>query len=387
MVNLLKKLADIQYKYKLYLLIFYLVITLILGVGILNLQVEPDINKGMPQQLEVYQLKNQVSDEFGGEDIVIVMLKIDEATDKDSIYDIRDPQIINFLIEFQNELEKNPKVVGVTSAASIFSQLPHETYQETIYAQELVPDLVNFYDDEYKVTLAYIYVDIGVEYSSVKSFENMIYETIDSIGPPGNVEISISGTPSIFKSIYEFLISDAINTLIIASILIFLMLIIIQRDLIKSILIFLPIIFAIIWMMGTMGYIGLRLSIATAGLGAILLGLGIEYGVFMTSRFYEEYEKSNTEKEALENTVSSVGGSIFGSGLTTIVGFVSLGISIIPMMADLGYSLALGIGYSILAVIFVTPVFILIIEEIRHNLIEKKVSTLNKKISTRRRKK
>ena len=51
-----------------------------------------------------------------------------------------------------------------------------------------------------------------------------------------------------------------------------------------------PLLLGLIWTLGTMGWLGIQISIPTAGIGAMILGLGVEYGVFMLTRYEEEKE-------------------------------------------------------------------------------------------------
>jgi len=112
-----------------------------------------------------------------------------------------------------------------------------------------------------------------------------------------------------------------------------------------------------------MGWLSIKLSVATVGIGAMILGLGVEYGVFMTSRYREERNKGKTQEESLKVTVPSIGSSILGSGLTTIVGFLALTFSIMPVLKDLGNSLAIGIGFSLFIAIFISPSLIILFED------------------------
>ena len=113
-----------------------------------------------------------------------------------------------------------------------------------------------------------------------------------------------------------------------------------------------------------MGWLNLKLSVATVGIGAMILGLGVEYGVFLNTRYKEERDKGKTQLEALKIAVPAIGSAILGSGLTTIVGFLALTLSVMPMLQDLGKSLAIGIGFSLFISIFIAPAIIIIFEDL-----------------------
>jgi predicted RND superfamily exporter protein len=95
----------------------------------------------------------------------------------------------------------------------------------------------------------------------------------------------------------------------------------------------------------------------------MLLGLGVEYGVFVVSRYKEERDKNFSQLDSLKTTVHGIGTAVIGSGLTTIVGFGVLSFATMPMIQHLGQTLALGIAYCLLAALFVNPVLILLVED------------------------
>ena len=60
----------------------------------------------------------------------------------------------------------------------------------------------------------------------------------------------------------------------------------------------------------------------------------------------------------------SVGSAILGSAITTIAGFLALLLAAMPMMQNLGLTLAMGIFFCLMAVLFVSPVLILLEEKL-----------------------
>jgi hypothetical protein len=144
-------------------------------------------------------------------------------------------------------------------------------------------------------------------------------------------------------------------------------------------LVFVPLMLGLIWTIGTMGWVGLKLSIITVGLGAMILGLGVEYGIFMLTRYYEERETGKNQEEALKASVPGVGFAIFGSGVTTIIGFLALTLSVMPMLKHLGLSLAIGITYSLMAALVVAPLIILYEEDYEYWKAERAHQKLSEK--------
>jgi predicted exporter len=81
--------------------------------------------------------------------------------------------------------------------------------------------------------------------------------------------------------------------------------------------------------------------VASAGI-TLVMGLGIDYGIFMQSK----------RSDALSNTASAV----FASALTTVAGFGVLALSRVQAMADLGLIILVGVLGALVAALFLVPV-------------------------------
>jgi len=177
------------------------------------------------------------------------------------------------------------------------------------------------------------------------------------------VKFTVTGAPVLRVAIFDLLKRDAVVTLAVAAIIILILLFVMQRSYTQGLLIFVPLSLGLIWTMGTLGWLKIPLAVSTVGLSSMILGLGVEYGVFVVSRYKEERGKKFSQLDSLKTTVHGIGTAIIGSGLTTIVGFGVLSFATVPMIQHLGQTLALGIAFCLLAALFVNPVFILLEEE------------------------
>lgn len=359
----LEGIARFQKKFALPIIIFVIVITVFLGIGIKDISLQTDLSKEMPQDLPIFKLNDKISDTFGGQDTVILLFQIEDSLDKRSITDIRHPYVIQSLIVLEDLLNKESSIDSVTSAASSFRGKYFITTDHVRSILESKPAAQAFFSKDYKATLMYIRADVGSSEAKIKSLAKLVKDNLNTVpGIPG-VKITITGNPPMRAVIGTLLSHDAFYTLSLAALIILLLLFVMEKSITKGFLVFAPLLIGLIWTLGTMGWIGIPLSIATAGLGAMVLGLGVEYGVFMLARYKEERDKGNNQEQSLLVAVPSVGGAIFGSGTTTIVGFLALTLSTLPMMQKLGLSLALGITFTLISAIFFAPAIILLEED------------------------
>ena len=114
-----------------------------------------------------------------------------------------------------------------------------------------------------------------------------------------------------------------------------------------------------------------EISFVTNAAGNILqLAVSLDYSVFLIHSFEEYRRQDGNLQEAMVNALCSSTGSIFSSGLTTVIGFLALCLMRFRIGPDLGLALAKGIAISLIVVFVFMPVFILatypLIDKTRH---------------------
>jgi RND superfamily putative drug exporter len=97
------------------------------------------------------------------------------------------------------------------------------------------------------------------------------------------------------------------------------------------------------------------LSIFVLNMATMLaLGLGIDYSLFMTSRFREELA-TRTVADSVAITVATAGRAVVFSGLTVLVGLLGLITFDFMMLRSLGIGGALVVGISVVAAVTLLP--------------------------------
>lgn len=365
--TMLESIARFQKKFALPIFIGVILITIILGVGIKDISLQTDLTKEMPQDLPVFQLNDKISDTFGGQDTVIILFQLDDQLDKKTgIDDIRHPYVMQSLLVLEDMLGEESSVESIVSPARYFRGKQFFTLDHTINILDSQPGSEMFFSKDYKSTIMYIRADVGSSEEKINDLAKLINENLDAAPNIPGVKVSLTGNPPMRATISQLLAHDASFTLMLAALIILLLLFVMERSVTKGLLVFSPLIIGLVWTIGTMGWLNIPLSVATVGLGAMILGLGVEYGVFMLTRYKEERDIGKDQSESLRVAVPSVGVAIFGSGITTIIGFLALTLSTLPMMQKLGITLALGIGFTLISAIFVAPVIIILEENFEY---------------------
>ena len=99
----------------------------------------------------------------------------------------------------------------------------------------------------------------------------------------------------------------------------------------------------------------INMSIFVLNLTTMLgLGLAIDYSLFMTSRFREEFSRRPIE-EAVAVTVGTAGRAVFFSGLTVLIGLAGLSLFEFMFLRSVGVAGALVVGVAVLGALTLLP--------------------------------
>jgi len=112
-----------------------------------------------------------------------------------------------------------------------------------------------------------------------------------------------------------------------------------------------PTIFAMICTLGTLRLIGEPLGIPTLMVSVVVIGMGTDYALYLVRSYQRYLDDSNPGVELIFL-------SVFLSFATTFLGFGILATSDNTMLKSAGLGLALGIGYSFLGAVTITPPFL-----------------------------
>lgn len=86
-----------------------------------------------------------------------------------------------------------------------------------------------------------------------------------------------------------------------------------------------------------------------------MLGAGVDYSVFIVTRYREERINGKEKDDALKTAIMWAGESVFTSGLSVIIGFGALTICSFSMVQTMGMVLAAGIVMALLAALTLIP--------------------------------
>ena len=134
-----------------------------------------------------------------------------------------------------------------------------------------------------------------------------------------------------------------------------------QKDLAKGaargFVTWIPLMVVVVWVYGIMGLTGYQLNSQTVTIGALTLGLGVDYAVHLTTRLEEEVEHAPNADPAEWSTksVATTGRAMFGAAITTAGGFSVLNFSSLVPLQLFGQVFVVAIILALISSLFVLP--------------------------------
>ncbi|MFB6203096.1 MAG: MMPL family transporter [Candidatus Nanohaloarchaea archaeon] len=354
-MNPLEALAEFQLGNTRTVLLASLVLTVVLGSGIPDIQLQTDFQASLPDDLPPIMTKERVEAKFGNTNSIIVLVQTTEDRREESyVTDMRDPRVVEMLNSLERELDREPMVSSVNSMGSLFRENPDSKRE---VKKVLRSSRGSFLNRDYTATTVFVRLKGEMTEENIAQATTMIEENIEQVPKPPGVKLTLTGLPVVRNTISSVLVSDSYTTIAAASALI-LILLIFSRGAVYGPITFVPLFMGLIWTLGFMGHFGIPLSFATISLGSMILGLGVEYGSFITERIIEEMEEKSPEA-ALRTAVPNTGKAIVGSAMTDGVGFLALLLASFTFIRDLGVTLALGEFLTVSSALVVTPSLII----------------------------
>lgn len=362
------KLGKLQGKYPKVFLFAAILITLILlpGIPILLGNVEPSLEKVLPQDIEEVKLMNQMRSEYGADMLYIVLVNENNVNPYS-------PDTIRYIDSISNALRTSENVLEVDSIADIIKQSNNGVIPNTQNEIQSILDknpLTQMYVSQDKsVFMIQIKTDTGSNVPAIKSvigeinFVGLMYETEN----PG-FDFKVTGFNAIDQATFNIIISDFIKITGISFGAMVLFLLVYYRFSFKKTLYTLVImIFSLIWTLGLIGYIGIKLNVVTMVSAAMIIALGSSYGINSVYHFYDDFLLQYKKDEAIAKFQEFLIIGLSGSALAEIAGFMALLFGTLPSMHDLGIILAIGIFFALFVSVVILPVFFFLLENEEHS--------------------
>lgn len=341
----LERLTTIQEEHAVEVVVFFLFLTLAMIPGMGRVDTIVALENMMPSSSEPVDEFNSLRAEGIGKDSIAVQIRAGQTEDGvQSVTSNRSRQYIKYL---EGEMED---IYGVTS---VYSPLDR---------QGLVDE-----DRQTAVLVAYTYVgDSGSEMERI--FEEI--EETSKYNRPEGLETTTSGVPAVQQRLSSMVERDKNVTTAISLLLVFFITFgLFQGSFTSSLMPLIVVGLSVVWLYGTMGYLGIPLSTLAGSVAALVIGIGIDYSVHILNT-YRFHRRDNTIEEALSEAVGETGVAIIATSITTISAFMAFLTGKMPEMHRFGLIMSIGIGYALIFSFFLLPSIFVLEEKVMRKIHE-----------------
>ena len=321
----------------------------------------------LPEDIEVINTYELIADQFAGSfsSATIVVEAAPGYAGSDEIRDMRDPRVLRYVDVLAERAKLVYGVVSAESAADVIKEanggkIPSSlrSVKSLLEHNEMVKQQMSNYicDDN---TMSVVRLKLQEDVDEARVVEGL-NEVIKGNKPPG-VVVELSGDPVAEVTMRELAQETMGKTSFVSFALIIVILIILFVSLKYGLIPLLTIVFGLIWANGTLVLAGFNITPQTSGVMAMIMGIGIDFGIQVTKRFRFELRTQKRE-DAMVDTLKNVFYPMTITTLAAVIGFKCLSLGKLPVMKDMGTMMATGVVFCAIAALTVVPAVLVLLE-------------------------
>lgn len=289
---------------------------------------------------------------------------------------IKDPEVLKRMDALSSFISHQPLPIGkVVSIVDVLKQMSRAIDSEgggklpdTVegVAQYLLlytmggdeEDLSRMVDRDYKnaVIAAYIKTDSARD---MKAMTTATQAEADRLFKGMPVSVRVGGGVTNAIALNETMVHGKTVNLIQISLLVLVITSFLLRSIVGGLLVLLPLATAALVNLGIMGLTGIYLSMGTAAISAMAIGIGADYAVYFIFRVREEFQRVGDVREATATALTTSGKAIAYVASAVAGGYLCLTLSLFKVHVLLGVLVALTMVTSSIATLAFLPAVLL----------------------------
>ena len=330
-----------------------IVICLIAAVGFQldqEVPISADEKTFVPSEMPALLNMNKVTRTMGSTSSIPVIITGDTVLSVESLRWIRD--FGDYVID------RNDKVTGVTSIATLLAQynggtLP-DTDAEIVTVLEQIPGGTRdrYLHGSMETVMEFSTVDM--EISAARSLAENLRADVAWNDPPPGLHARVTGSLEMFGALMDDINNSKVQMSLLGFAFILGFLIVVYRR-VHAVSPLIPIVIIVGWNGAIMFLLGLDYTPMTAVLGSMTIGVASEYTILIMERCEEELARGMDIYQAIQTSVQKIGTAVTVSGLTTVFGFSALILSEFNMISNFGIVTVITVAFSLTGAIIIMP--------------------------------
>ncbi len=232
-----------------------------------------------------------------------------------------------------------------------------------VYGADLVKGILSLNPNEDNVaTLMTTGIPGSREQTIVAQARTSLEEDLEVLEGDGAIlRAGLTGSPFVREAQLDAATRTIQRSLPIAAVGALILLLIAMRSVRYAVITVIPIGLVIVWLYALMHLVGFSLNFVTATIGAVSLGVGIDYSIHLTQRFREEMVSARSKMDALRRSAGGTGVALLVSASSSMVGFTIMGLAPFPLISTYGFLTASMIGLALMASLVVLPALLMLV--------------------------
>jgi hydrophobe/amphiphile efflux-3 (HAE3) family protein len=329
--------------------------------GVFMLETNTGFDALVSRDAKIYRDTARYEEQFGGDAITVLLTgQLDNIFNGDNLL---------ILAQFHETISSNELYISVNSPLPIIQTATEQSGPDNqvpmtavIYGTdgEVIPALQPFIpDDDHALLIVTPKGNLSDDEAlTAASFIEDFFAT----NPLAGTDVSVISDAQLINAISVSMGSNFTILLTLSVAMMILILVFIFRVRWRVLSLFMVFVSAL-WTFGLMGYAGVPMTMATMAVLPILIGLGIDFSIQFHNRYQEEVTKSETAGNAIITSITHMFPVVGIALLATIIGFITLYISEVPMIREFGMMLAIGIVISYITGLFLLNSVILVADK------------------------
>jgi len=253
------------------------------------------------------------------------------------------PETVKWLDDFTTyEKNNNPDVLTASSAAVLLRQydngtLPDSRADISRVMERIPPEQLKPYVDDFATTgIVRMTIQDHPTDVLVTSLER-VQKDLEFYRPPPGTSATLGGSSMITLMFFGSLTSDRLSMTAWGGFCVFACLLFVYRgDWVKASVPVLAVTIVTGLSCVVMVLLHMKYTPLSVTLGALTIGIGIDFSILHMERYYEEKRKGHPPAEAMRIATAKIGNAIFSSASTVIAGFGALAMSNFSILSNFG---------------------------------------------------
>lgn len=333
--------------------------------GLLFFKLSPDTNNVLPEKHTFNRAIAAIDKHMGGSKMITLMFEADA----------KDPALLKELERYDLELSALPQVGSVASLATVVKEISKALNDPTEPGYDQIPssreavaqylelytmsadpeDLEQFVDFDFEHTL----LTIQYQAASIKEIDEVLHK-IEELSESSEFTPLPGGYSLVEKELNESIMTGQNYSLLFALGAIIILVALIFRSLVAGLIGGIPLVFAVFSIFGLMGWTGIELTIVTALLSSISIGLGVDFTIQIFWRIQWELNRGKTHSEAIRMALKTIGRGIVINAFAVMLGFSVLFFSAFPLVRSFGFLIILSLMLCLISALILIPAICMI---------------------------